>query len=167
MAGSDFHLRDLSSRAATEDDHSFLLDLFASTRPEELAIFGADENQKRAFVSMQYSAMTRCYPKAENTIILLANAPIGRTIVDRKTEELCLVDISLFPEFRNRGIGAILVRQLMNEGRERQLPVRLHVFKYGDAVRFYERLGFQLIEDDGSYLKMEWRPSENNSEPLS
>ena len=167
MVGSNFHLRDLSSRAATEDDHSFLLDLFASTRPEELAIFGADENQKRAFVSMQYSAMTRCYPKVENTIILLGNVRIGRTIVDRKTEELRLVDISLLPDFRNRGIGAILVRQLLHEGREKLLPVRLHVFKYGDAVRFYERLGFQLIEDDGSYLKMEWQPSENNFEPLS
>ena len=69
----------------------------------------------------------------------------------------------MLPDYRNGGIGAVLVQQLLDEGRERQLPVRLHVFKYGDAVRFYERLGFKLIEDDGSYLKMEWRPSDNNS----
>jgi|SRR5687767_9501847 len=158
MANSDFHTENLDSRAATADDQAFLMELFASTRPEELAMFGSDEEQKRAFVSMQFSAMTRCYPKAENTIILKDNVPIGRTIVDRQLDELRLVDISLLPAFRNRGIGATLVSQLLEEARDKQLPVRLHVFKYGDAVRFYERLGFHLTEDDGSYLKMEWRP---------
>ena len=163
---SDFHLRNLSSRAATEGDDSFLMELFASTRPQEIAFFGADENQKRAFVSMQFSILPRSYPKAEHTIILAGDVPIGRTIIDRKSDELRLVDIALLPDFRNGGIGALLVQQLLDEGRERQLPVRLQVFKYGDAVRFYERLGFQLIEDDGSYLKMEWRTGSNNSDQV-
>ena len=157
--GSDFHLRNIGSRAATEGDVCFLQELFASTRLPEMAFFGANEDQKRAFISMQFSILPRSYPKAEHTIILAGNAPIGRTIIDRKSEELHLVDIALLPDFRNRGIGALLLRQLLDEGRERHLPVRLQVFKYGDAVRFYERLGFQLIEDDGTYLKMEWRTS--------
>ena len=165
--GSDFHLRNLSSRAATEGDDSFLQALFASTRPQEMAFFGADEAQKRAFVSMQFSILPRSYPKAEHKIILAGDVPIGRTIVDRKSDELRLVDIALLPDFRNHGIGAVLIQQLLDEGRERQLPVRLHVFKYGDAVRFYERLGFQLIDDDGSYLKMEWRTSLKNSDHAS
>lgn len=155
---SNFQLKNLSSRAATEDDQSFLQQLFASTRPQELAFFGANEDQKRAFISTQFSILPRSYPKADHTIILAGNVPIGRTIIDRQSDELRLVDIALLPDFRNCGIGALLVQQLLDEGRERQLPVRLHVFKYGDAVRFYERLGFQLTDDDGSYLKMEWRP---------
>lgn len=164
MDGSDFEMRNLGSRAATEEDDSFLQELFASTRPQEMAFFGADEDQKRAFVSMQYSILPRSYPKAEHTIILAGNVPIGRTIIDRKSDELHLVDIALLPDFRNCGTGALLIQQLLDEGRERQLPVRLQVFKYGDAVRFYERLGFRLIDDDGSYLKMEWRTSSKNSD---
>ena len=155
---SDFHLKNISSRAATEEDDCFLQELFASTRPQEMAFFGANEDQRRAFISMQFSILPGSYPNAQHTIILAGNVPIGRTIIDRKSDELRLVDIALLPDFRNRGIGALLVQQLLAEGCERQLPVRLHVFKYGDAVRFYERLGFQLTDDDGSYLKMEWRP---------
>lgn len=165
--GSDFHLRNLSSRAATEGDDCFLQELFASTRPREMAFFGADEDQKRAFVSMQFSILPRSYPKAEHTIILAGDVPIGRIIIDRKSDELRLVDIALLPDFRNWGIGALLIQQLLDEGRERQLPVRLQVFKYGDAVRFYERLGFQLIDDEGSYLKMEWRTSLRESDRAS
>lgn len=158
MDDSCFDLRNLGSRAATEDDQPFLKELFASTRPQELAFFGANEDQKRAFVSMQFSLLARSYPKAEHKIILAVDEPIGRTIIDRKSDELRLVDIALLPGFRNRGIGALLVQQLLDEGRERQLPIRLQVFKYGDAVRFYERLGFRLVEEDGSYLRMEWLP---------
>ncbi len=166
MDGSDFEMRNLGSRAATEEDDSFLQELFASTRPQELAFFGANEEQKRAFVTMQFSLLPRSYPKAEHIIVLAGNLPIGRTIIDRTSDELRLVDISLMPEFRNRGIGALLVQQLLDEGRERQTLVRLHVFKYGDAVRFYERLGFRLVEDNGSYLKMEWLPVGVNSPGL-
>lgn len=155
MAGSNFQMENLRTRAEIYDDQDFLMELFASTRSVELGMFGTDE-QKRAFVSMQFSALTRCYPKAHSTIILDGQMPIGRTIIDRTPDELRLVDISLLPEYRNRGIGAFLVRQLLAESRESQIPVRLHVFKFGDAVRFYKRLGFQLVEDDGSYLKMEW-----------
>ncbi|HEY5885874.1 MAG TPA: GNAT family N-acetyltransferase [Pyrinomonadaceae bacterium] len=156
MAGSNFSVENLGSREVTDDDYTFLMELFASTRSVELAMF-SNEEQKRAFVSMQFSALMRCYPKAHSTIILYGQVPIGRTIIDRNSEELRLVDISLLPEYRNRGIGAFLVRQLLDESRESKIPVRLHVFKYGDAVRFYERLGFQLLEDDGSYLKMEFQ----------
>lgn len=166
MAGSDFHLRNLGARTATEDDQYFLQELFASTRPQELASFGANEDQKRSFVLMQFSLLARSYPKAENKIIVAGDVPIGRTIIDRKSDELRLIDIALLPVFRNRGIGALLVQQLLDEGREKQLPVRLQVFKYGDAVRFYERLGFRLVEDDGSYLKMEWLPAGMNSSAL-
>lgn len=163
---SDIQLSNLSSRAANEGDDFFLQELFASTRPQEMAFF-ANEDQKRAFVSMQFSILPRSYPNAEHIIILAGNVPIGRTIIDRKSDELHLVDIALLPDFRNCGIGALLVQQLLDEGRERQLPVRLQVFKYGDAVRFYERLGFRLIDDNGSYLKMEWRTSSKNSDQAS
>lgn len=155
---SNFQLKNLSSRAATEDDQSFLQQLFASTRPQEMAFFGDNEDQKRAFISMQFSILPRSYPEAEHTIILAGNVPVGRTIIDRTSDELRLVDIALLPDFRNSGIGALMVQQLLDEGRQRDLPVRLHVFKYSDAVRLYERLGFRLVEDDGSYLKMEWLP---------
>ena len=122
-------------------------------------MLGDNPQQRHAFISMQYSAMSRSYPQADCTIILRGHVPIGRTIVDRRPDELRLVDISLLPEHRNCGIGAFVVKQLLAESHDSKVPVRLHVFKYGDAVRFYERLGFQLIEEDGSYLKMEWLSS--------
>lgn len=155
----------LGFREVTAADQAFLLDLFASTRPQELAAFGDNEIQKRAFVMMQFSALSRSYSSAHSRLITTGGTPVGRIVVDERRDELRLVDIALMPQFRNTGIGTVVVKGLMDEAAAKHLCVRLHVFKYSDAVRFYHRLGFQSMEDDGSYLRMEWQP--NNSTSLA
>lgn len=54
-------------------------------------------------------------------------------------------------------IGGALVEWLQAAARHNQRGVRLHVAPDNRARRFYKRLGFQLIEDRGSNLFMEWR----------
>src|SRR5438270_7841377 len=96
-------------RPATAADEPFLLELYSSTRAQELDILDLDQNQKQAFVNMQFNAQTQqyriSYPEAENGIILIDNRPIGRMIIDRG-QELTLVDIALLPEYRRHGIGS-------------------------------------------------------------
>ncbi len=38
-------------------------------------------------------------------------------------------------------------------------PVRIHVERNNPAMRLYERLGFQKVEDQGVYWLMEWLPA--------
>jgi ribosomal protein S18 acetylase RimI-like enzyme len=52
------------------------------------------------------------------------------------------------------------VRSLQQEAAAAGKPLRLHVLNSNvAAVRFYERLAFKALEDDGSYLSMEWQPT--------
>ena len=75
---------DLLLREATPDDEPFLLEVYASTRAEELQAIGWDDNQKQAFIKMQFMARERTYPKAGNRIIVLNGRPVGRMMVDRE-----------------------------------------------------------------------------------
>ena len=68
------------------------------------------------------------------------------------------MDIALLPEFRNHGIGSTLLEQILEEGRNRNLPVTIHVERFNPALHLYERLGFRQIEDKGVYLLMECAP---------
>ena len=149
-------LDDVCLRPATAADEPFLLDLFASTREQELAMFGDNADLKLAFVKMQYAALARSYSQGKNMIVAKRDVAIGRTIVDERTHEFRLVDISLLPQFRNRGIGTQLVLRLLDQAQASAKAVTLHVFASSDAVRLYERLGFKVVEDEGTYLKMEW-----------
>src|SRR6185503_4297209 len=57
---------DLSLRDATPEDESFLLEVYASTRWDELEGFGWSDEQKRAFIRMQFVARERVYPRVGN-----------------------------------------------------------------------------------------------------
>ena len=86
------------------------------------------------------------------------DAPIGRLYLDRRKDEIWVVDIALLPEHRGRGIGDALMRQVIAEADEKALPVRIHVEHVNPAQRWYERLGFRRTGDTGVYYLMERSP---------
>ena len=149
---------DLSLREATPEDEPFLLEVYASTRLEELEGMGWSDDQKQVFIKMQFLARERCYPRVDNRIILFEGRPIGRMQVDRGEEAILLRDIELLTEFRNRGLGSRLLKDLMNEATSAGKPIQLHVLISSPAVRFYERLGFVRTGDEAAYLEMKWQP---------
>lgn len=154
----------LCLRDATPDDEAFLLEVYATTRIEELAGFGWDDNQKQAFIRMQFMARERSQPPADNKIVLLNGRPIGRMLVDRNEPAILLRDIALLPEYRNAGIGSRLIQELMQEATAAGKPIQLHVVISSPAVRLYERLGFNRSDSgdtayQAAYLEMKWVPA--------
>ena len=149
-------------RPITPEDLPFLADLYAGTRAEELAQTGWSEADRAAFLAQQFRAQHRHYqthfPDAAFELILLEDTPIGRLYLDRRGDEFRLIDIALLPEQRNRGLGGALLRDLLAEARAAGKPVRIHVEPFNPALRLYRRLGFELLEDKGVHLFMEWRP---------
>lgn len=146
-------------REATPEDESFLLELYASTRMDELEGLGWSDDQKQAFIKMQFLARERCYPRVDNRIILLRDRPIGRIMVERGEAEILLRDIALLTEYRNAGIGSRLIQELMKEAASAGKPIRLHVVVSSAAVRLYERLGFCRTGSEAAYLEMKWVPA--------
>jgi len=149
----------LSLREATPGDESFLLEVYASTRLEELEGFGWSDDQKLAFIKMQFLARERVYPRADNRIIVLNGRPVGRMLVDRSDERILLRDIALLTEFRNRRFGSRLIRDLIQEATAARKPIELHVLASSPAARLYERLGFVKTGGDATYLEMKWVPA--------
>ena len=137
------------------------MEVYASTRREELEAFGWDDTQKQAFIRMQFLARERSQPRVDNKIILLNGRAVGRMLVDRTETPMVLRDIALLTEYRNRGIGSRLLQKLMTEAASAGKPIRLHVVASSPAVRLYERLGFRSTGDDAgaAYLEMKWVPA--------
>lgn len=150
---------ELALREATADDENFLFEVYASTRIEELAEVGWNEQQKLAFLKMQFIARERTYPRVDNQIIVLNGRPAGRMLVERNEKEILLRDIALLTAYRNGGVGSRLVQDLITEAGVAGKPLRLHVLSTSPAVRLYERLGLCRTGDDGTYLEMMWTPA--------
>ena len=155
----------LALRPLTPEDEGFLVALYGSTRGDELAQVEWADGQQDLFVKWQFDLQRREYdarfPEAEYNVILVDDHPAGRIWIGRDAEQIRLLDIALLPEFQNRGVGTLLLRRLIDEARVAGKPLRHMVFVLNnEAHRFYERLGFVVIEDLGAYKHMEWRVSE-------
>ena len=150
-------------RPITADDGPFLLALYRSTREEELAMVDWTEEQKDAFILMQFNGQHTWYQEhyvgASFDVILVDGVPAGRLYVHRRGREIRLVDISFLPEFRNRGLGSGLLQELFAEAEAAAKPLTIHVEKYNPARRLYLRLGFLPIGETGPYDLLEWRPA--------
>jgi GNAT superfamily N-acetyltransferase len=153
-------MKSLILRPITPEDDSFLRRLFASTRAEELAITGWSDEQKAAFCRMQFDAQSTHYRQhygdGSFDIIERDGVEAGRLLVWRSGKEILIVDIALLPEHRGAGIGTQLLHDLQEEARSAGKSLTIHVERFNPALRLYQRLGFQQVEDKGVYLLMEW-----------
>lgn len=155
--------KQIGFRPEREDDQEFLYRLYASTRTDEMALTGWDDAQKDAFLRMQFQFQTthyrRHFSEALFQIILLAGEAIGRVYVYHGAQEIRLMDIALLPEYRGAGIGGWILGALMQQAERAHKAITLHVEFFNRARRLYERLGFQIVENQGVNLFMEWRPA--------
>jgi RimJ/RimL family protein N-acetyltransferase len=154
----------LTLRPVTPDDEDTLLKIYASTREEEMKQAAEwSSEQKEMFLRWQLEMQRRDYearfPQTDYQLILFDGKPAGRLWVARTPEQIRLLDIAILPEFQNRKIGTFLLRQLIRESEATATPLRHMIFKLNtEARRFYERLGFRLVEDERMYLLMERHP---------
>lgn len=157
----DDHESRVTLRAAEPADEPLLCAVYASARAEELALTDWSLEQKAAFCGQQFTAQDahyrQHYPTAQYSIIERDGVAIGRLYVDRWTQEIRIMDITLLPDHRGAGIGTGLLRELMDEAAGAGKALSIHVEKFNPALRLYERLGFCAKEDKDVYLLMEWR----------
>ncbi|HEY6759902.1 MAG TPA: GNAT family N-acetyltransferase [Baekduia sp.] len=148
----------ITLRPAGPDDAAFFAALYASTREEELAPTPFTREEKDAFLAQQFAAQSAHYarvnPDASFDVVLVDGARAGRLIVDERPGEIGIVDISLLPAYRGRGIGTRLLTPILERAEATGRAVGIHVERMNPALALYERLGFRAVSDDGVYYKM-------------
>jgi ribosomal protein S18 acetylase RimI-like enzyme len=146
--------RGIALRPARADDLAVLAAIYASTRADELQPVPWTPEQKRVFTDWQSQQQERHYglhyPAAER-LVVERESVIGRLYVDTAASEVRLMEVTLLPAFRNRGIGTLLMEAILAYADALRRPASLHVEPFNPAKRMYDRLGFQVIETRGVY----------------
>jgi GNAT superfamily N-acetyltransferase len=153
---------EIALRPETAEDEGLSRAIYASTREDELARVPWSDEQKAAFVSMQFEAQRSYYREvyvdAAFDVVLVDGEEAGRLYVARFPGEIRVIDIALLPAFRGRGVGARLLTGLFDEARGSGRKVVIHVEFENRARTLYDRLGFVPVEQVGVYIRMEWPP---------
>jgi GNAT superfamily N-acetyltransferase len=154
----------ISSRPVASGDEDLLLDIYKSSRGDDLRGLGWAEDRISQFLGMQYEAQQKFYEseykRASDEIILWDEEPAGRLIVERREHEIRFIEVALLPAHRNHGVGSFLIRLLQDEARRERKPLRLQIFRFNRAVNLLERSGFVRTSETGTHFQMEWKPDD-------
>jgi GNAT superfamily N-acetyltransferase len=154
----------ITLRPVGVDDYDFLVEVYGSTRAEEMALVPWTTDQQQAFIRSQFAAQqdhyANKYPAASHDIIVSENRRVGRLYVARLDQEIRIIDITLLPAERNGGIGSYLIKQLLGEANRAGKVTRIYVEEFNPSLRLFERLGFSPSEQHGIHLLMQCNPNE-------
>ena len=162
MASSAFSLR-----SVTDDDASFLLDLFSETHRSEYKGLSLPITQLEAILQMQFQAQKADYslrhPEAIHEVIEIEGMAGGQWMWVEKNDHLLYIDISISKKFRNQGIASRLTKNLMKMSAQKKLPLRGYVaLNNPKAIALWQRLGFDTVGSNQTHLAIEFIP--DNSE---
>ncbi|HLN61494.1 MAG TPA: GNAT family N-acetyltransferase [Symbiobacteriaceae bacterium] len=150
-------------------DESFLFQVYAETRRDEVAAWGWAPAQQEAFLRMQFQLQQRSYamqfPGAGHQVILHEGVPAGQVMVLRLPDSIRLIDMAVLPDFQGKGLGTAVLQGLQAEARQAGKPLQLSVRKENmGARRLYERLGFITTAQSETQYAMEWRPERGDAD---
>ena len=153
----------IALRTIHKKDNDTLLRIYASTRLEELKLAtNWSEELKQKFLAFQFKAQhdyyQEIYTGAHFWMIEKNGAPIGRLYLDESFENktVRIIDITLLPEWRSKGIGHQLLRDIIHFSNRLNRPVSIHVESFNPAMNLYKKLGFELIDiTNGVYHLLE------------
>jgi ribosomal protein S18 acetylase RimI-like enzyme len=153
----------LELRPVVAADEDFLLGVYGNSRARELERVPWDETTKRGFLQMQFAAQQTHnrshFPRARHDVILADGVPAGRLYVDRREQEIRILDLALLPEARGRGIESRLLKELMEEAKNSGKAVSIYLDPADPSRESFEGVGFVVTEANGFSDLMEWNPS--------
>jgi GNAT superfamily N-acetyltransferase len=152
----------ITFRSVTADDAAFLLELYKSSRGDDLRKLGWEDDRIDEFLGMQYEAQQRFYEseykRGADEVVLADGQPAGRLMIEQREHEIRCVDFALLPQYRGHGIGTGLLNNLQGQARGANKPLRLQVIRFNRAINLFERVGFVRTSETGTHFQLEWRP---------
>lgn len=139
--------------AFAESDREAGFALYAqSLKPFVDQTFGWNQAFQQQRFAEQYPTDSLCWIQA-------GAQRLGLLCDKTQPEELHLHLLLLYPEFQAQGLGQQIMQGLQQQAQAQNLPLRLSSFKCNQrAVKFYQRLGYQLISQDEYFYDFEWLP---------
>ena len=149
-----FNIRD-----AAEGDLDFICNVNKSAMKDYIIkIWGKwDDDSHRKFIAEYVQ-------ESKFKIITLGDQSVGAVAYSKEEDKIIINEIQILPEFQNKGIGTLVLKSIIAEAENLNIPVELKVLKINNlAQKLYTRLGFTIYKESDTHYFMK-RESNNNRE---
>ena|SRR5271154_4728390 len=144
----------VATRRATDNDVAFMTDVFL--RAMQIHITAARGYWDEAREQAQFHEQLQL---PQTRIVEHEGLRVGFFMTIERGQDIELHTLCVAPEHQRQGFGTVLTRQLVEEAFARKCGVVLSVLRVNAAARrFYDRLGFVLIEESAHHYHMRLAP---------
>ena len=91
------------------------------------------------------------------SIIQVNGIDVGMLKVEYFENHIYLADIQIGKDYQGKGIGSNILQSLIKKAQQAALPIRLKVLKVNPARNLYEKLGFNLSEEQDYSVVLEYK----------
>lgn len=135
-------------RSAMPEDFGAALSLYLdSMAPLTSPLMVWDEAKQSASFASQW--------KVEDVrVIVFEGRDVGWMQAAETDSEVFLQQLFISPEYRRKGIGSAVLRNLLDPWQTTGKPIVLMVLKNNPARSLYERFGFTVVGENGIKLRM-------------
>ena len=87
-----------------------------------------------------------------NLLKIVVGNRIAGYVYYKEEDTKIIVDVfTLYPEFRNNGLGSLILQEFIKTANEINKTIFLDTFKSNPAKMFYERNGFVVVDENYSH----------------
>jgi GNAT superfamily N-acetyltransferase len=135
-------------RPATAGDAAFISAVrVAGLRPYVEQVWGWDDR-------FQAARFRESFDPHRDHVVVVEGQDVGAVSVEPRPHELVVADIELLPAWRGRGLGTVILTELVRQAHQAGLPVALQVLRVNPAQRLYQRLGFRVVGETRTHVQM-------------
>ena len=141
---------DLNLRSGQEKDSKFIYLVKKKTLKSYIEQTWGSWDEK-----FQVSRHNENFISEEYQIIQCKGKDIGVQKIQEEIDSIEIDIIEILPEFQNKGIGTQLLKNIISFSRQNNKIVSLQVLKANTrALKLYKYLGFHVINENDTHLKM-------------
>lgn len=140
---------EITFHQAREGDFEFLWELHKATMKIYVdETWGWDEEFQKKYFNTQFDPIAI-------ELIIYKNTKIGAIEIRERDRVLYISNFKILPRFRNKGIGTIILKELIKTSDNKQKPMKLQVLKVNPARQLYIRSGFKTFGNTETHFIME------------
>jgi len=142
----------ITKRSATEEDTDFARKAHhAAYHDVVVRQFGHfDEKEQDDFFDESWN-------KDPYEILLNNEEESGYCSIEYFPDHIFVHELVLLPEFQGKGIGSKVLKDIMDDARVKNIPIKLRVLKENRAQELYRKMGFEETETNDISIFMELR----------
>jgi ribosomal protein S18 acetylase RimI-like enzyme len=137
-----------SLKMATQEDYDFIYNLNKTNMEDYVIETWGNWNE-----NFQKDFFSRYLQTIEFQIIVIKNKNVGIVAFSRNKTSINIDEIQLLPEYQNKGIGTLILSDIIASAQKAKIEITLGVLKVNYiAQKFYDKLGFEKIGDTETHF---------------